>query len=330
MNLKKTSKPSNLFISVIIPVEKKTDYLLEALEHYSQQTYNKFELIIAASYKFTVDYPFVQVVTNKILAGDVASKRNEIIKYGKGEIFVFNDDDVFVPLNYLQTVVNMFVDREVIAACGPLLTPPNDNFRQQASGAVWESYLGSLGAGLYRSRKFPSRIVYDYPAANLIVRKDAFEKIGGFEPGIFPGEDTKFCLLMLNKYNMGVFYHPSLYVYHHRKSLFREHLQQIGKYGHQRGWFALSYPTTSFQLRYFTPAILIVYLFILPFLLSVSSYYKIPLLIYVGLVILEFAVITVRKGYKIGLTCALGIIATHLYYGANFIKSFFGKIISKI
>lgn len=332
MNLNMTSKSLRPFISVITPVETKTAYLTENLESYRKQSYKKFEVLIAASHNFKIEHNFAKVIVNKKLKGDVASKRNEIIKHGKGNIFVFNDDDVFVPQNYLKNIVKIFANSNVFAACGPLLTPPNSNFWQKASGAVWESNLGmgGLGGGTHRSLKKPKRVVYDFPAANLIVRRDIFAEVGGYEPGLYPGEDTKLCLDIYNKYKKGVNYDPKLYVYHHRKPLFKKYLTQIGRYGTQRGWFALSYPETSLKLIYFVPTIFFLYLVFLPLLFLLNIILIIPFFIYAIGLLLEGAYIARKKGVAIGATAVLGIITTHLYYGFRFLVSFIGRPVKRI
>ena len=326
------------FVSIIIPIERKTKYLEEALNCFSKQTYQDFEVIIASSAEFSTQYSFARVIVDKKLSGDVASKRNQILKFGRGEIFVFNDDDVFTPVQYLERIVRKLKNPKILALCGPLLTPPKDSFCQQASGAVWESYMGSLGAGVYRSRKFPARMVYDYPAANLIVRKKTFEAVGGFEKELYPGEDTKLCLDIFNKYQKGIVYDPSLFVHHHRKALFKPHLVQIGRYGKQRGWFTLSYPETSLKLLYFLPSFFLVYILSLIFI-SFKSYITsdfsfpfiiiLPLLIYLSLLAIEGVEIVYRKGILAAGLAVPGIFLTHLYYGYKFAKSFTAKIILK-
>lgn len=328
MSIKKEKK----MISIIIPIEHKTAYLVEALDCLSKQTYQNFEVFVTSSVEFSIPYSFARVVVNQKLAGDVAAKRNEVSKYGTGEIFVFNDDDVLTPTQYLENIVKKFKNPNVFAAAGPLLTPPNSHFMQKASGAVWESYLGmgGLGGGIHRSLRRPAHIVYDYPAANLIIRREIFEDIGGYQPGLYPGEDTKLCLDIFNKYNKGVNYDPNLFVYHHRKPLFKAYLNQIGRYGTQRGWFALSYPETSFKLLYFIPALFLLYLIFIPVLAIVNSTLVLPLLIYLILIILEGGLIMLRKGPRIAVIASLGIIATHLYYGYKFLAGFVSKLRQKM
>lgn len=338
------------FISVCIPIERKTLYLEEALRAYSQQTYKDFEVVVSSTQFFSTPYRFVRVVSNRNLKGDPATKRNQVLKYGKGEIFVFNDDDVFVPTTYLENVVKLFGDKTILIAGGPLLTPLSDSLLQKASGAVWESFLGSEGAGVYRSRLMSARIVYDYPASNLIVRRDAFKQVGGFPPRIYPGEDTKLCLDICNKFNIGVYYHPNLYVYHHRKPLLKAHLRQIGRYGRQRGRFALSFPETSFKLQYFLPSLFLLYLAGLVILLILDqlkiflfsaqdgsasggpfSFFTLtPLVLYISLVLLEGMNLSIRKDIPVALLATMGIVATHLYYGWRFLQSFTGKLFQKL
>lgn len=313
-------------ISVVIPLEKKGDYILEALDSYSKQTYRDFEVLISTTEPFNVSYKFAKVITDRSLAGDPSRKRNKAVIISQGEIIVFNDDDVYVPPGYLERIAQIFNNSEVYGAGGPLLTPPSDNLLQSAGGLVWESYVGSMGAGVFRSRKMASRVVYDYPAANLIIRKKIFNELCGFEEGLYPGEDTKLCLLLSEKYNTGINYRPELYVYHHRRPLFGPHLRQVGRYGTQRGQFALSYPQTSFTLPYFIPSLLLLYFLTLPWTVKHSSLVFIPGLIYLSIITTEAVVFAYKKNIIIATLMIPAVMATHLYYGYRFIMSFIHKL----
>lgn len=326
-------------ISVVIPVEHETKYLKEALSHYSKQSYKNFDVIVSTTKPIELSYKFATVYVNKRLSGDASLKRNVIIKKGKGDIFVFNDDDVYVPKHYLRNVARVFQNEDTIAAAGPLLTPAKDAFMQQASGVVWESYLGSVGAGVYRSRVMSSREVFDYPAANLIVRRGVFEKVGGYERGIYPGEDTKLLVDIYGITGKGAIYSPKLVAYHHRKPLFSKHLQQIGRYGFQRGQFSLAYPTTSFKIQYFLPAVLVLYeIAILLYVVFASPVYNMtimklvlaPIALYLLLLLTETCYIVYRHGVLLGLTGSLGILATHIFYGYKFIIGFTFRIFRRI
>jgi GT2 family glycosyltransferase len=329
-------KKYNPRIAVIIPIEEKTDLLNATLASYRKQTYDNYHIYLSSTKPFKIQDKKVTVYSNIKHKGEVALKRNLALRLREADILVFNDDDVIVPSNYLKKIVQKLRQEKIHAVCGPLLTPKNSSLMEAGSGAVWESYMGSIGAGIYRSRKMDDRLVYDYPAANLIIRSKIFRNLGGFEKGIYPGEDTKLCLDLYHKYDTGVHYFSELYVYHKRKALFKAHLAQIGRYGKQRGKFSISYPKTSFKLTYFLPSILTVYgitvflyLFISgpvynPYILFALT---VPVIIYGVLIFSESVIIVCTKGFKIGVLAFFGIIATHVYYGFNFIKGFIYKTI---
>lgn len=317
-------------ISVVIPVEKNSPKLENALRAYAKQSYSNFELFVSSSEAFASKYDFAAVIENKKLRNDPASKRNEIIKYANGEILVFNDDDVATPPEYLRNIAEIMEDKAFIGAAGPLIVPSDRTSRQSATAAVWESNLGmgALGGGMHLSRKLPARTVFDQPAANLILRREVFASVDGFEPGLYPGEDTKLCLLIYNRFKKGLRYDPKLFVYHNRASLFRPHLSKISRYGAQRGRFSLAYPETSRKPLYFIPSLFLLYLLALPFLvLFLHGIFILPLLLYSILLLLEYINVSRRHSFRTGGLTAAGIVATHIWYGFSFLTSFIGKIL---
>ena len=160
--------------------------------------------------------------------------------------------------------------------------------------------------------------------------RDTFIGLGGFEAGMYPGEDTRLCIELYRKYNTGVYYEPELYVYHHRRSLFKSHLQQVGRYGTQRGKFALSYPETSFILPYFIPSVLLIYFISLPWTMQYSKLILFPGLVYLAVIVVESMVFAYKRNILIATLMVPAVIATHLYYGYRFIVSFMRKLIVKV
>lgn len=120
------------------------------------------------------------------------------LQYARGEIFAFIDDDAYPREDWLKNAIHYFDDPEVGAVGGPAVTAPGDNVWQQASGKVYESFLCS-GGYTYRYIPQAEREVDDLPSVNLIVRKDIFELIGGYDSNYYPGEDTKLCLDIVQK-----------------------------------------------------------------------------------------------------------------------------------
>ena len=305
----------NPLFSIIIPVRQNSPYLQETLKYLKKQTLKNFEVL---------------VISDKISkTANPSQKRNLGASNAKGEYLVFFDDDSFPKTNYFnnaQKLVQKYP--EISAFCGPCLTPPKDNVFQQASGLFWSSFLGSGGAGVYRNSKRKARFVDDYPSVNLIVKKKDFIKAGKFNSKYWPGEDTILCLNLTKKLKQKIYYHPSLIVYHHRRSVLIKHLQQISRYAIQRGYFAKKFPQTSFRFGYLAPSLFFIYLIILLINTFTFKYNLliIPLYCYLSILILSLITLIFQtKKLILSLLTTLTIPITHIYYGILFLHGLFKK-----
>ena len=301
--------------SVIIPVRKTNDYLKETISKLKKQSFKDFEIL---------------VITDKISgSANPSEKRNLGAKKAKGEYLAFLDDDSYPHKNYFNNALKLIEKNpEFSAFCGPCLTPPKDNLYQKASGLLWSSWLGSGGAGVYRNSVQKSRFVDDYPSVNLIVKKNDFSLVGGFDVSFWPGEDTVLCLNLVKKLNKKILYHPSLIVYHHRRSVLLPHLQQITRYAVQRGFFVKKFPETSLKIGYFIPTLFFLYLLL--FLINViylrQFLLNIPLYLYLSILFLSFLIFVFNKNkLKVSFLATITIPITHLYYGILFLHGLFKK-----
>ena len=294
--------------SIIIPIRTPNTYLKETLNFLKKQTVKNFEVL---------------VITDKISkTPNPAFKRNLGAKKAKGQYLAFLDDDSYPNKNWLKNAKKQLEKSSNIAAvCGPCLIPPTDNIYQKASGLVWGSLLGSGGAGTYRNNISKSRFVDDFPSVNLIVKKEDFDKIKGFDTHHWPGEDTILCLNIIKKLKKKIYYHPSIIVFHHRREVIKKHLHQITRYALHRGLFARIYPENSRKIGYFGPSAFFIYLITLP----ITKIYF-PLNIYLILLSITFINFIIKKNsLYLSLLATITIPITHLYYGILFIKGFFMK-----
>lgn len=294
-----------ILFSIIIPVREENDYLNETKQKLSKQTYKNFELL---------------VITDKISKSpNPCIKRNLGAKLAKGKYLCFLDDDSYPDKNWLLNITKQIKKNPNYASfCGPALNPPHDNLLQKASGHVWSSVMGSGGAGVYRSLVSTPRFVDDYPTVNLIVKKTIFNKIGGFNIKYWPGEDTIFCLDLINS-NEKIYYHPSIIVYHHRRAILKEHLAQTNRYAMHRGHFARIFPKNSLKIGYLIPSLFSIYFITIPL-----HQFLLPLYIYLALLFLTLIDITIKsKNILLALLSTITIFITHLTYGILFIKGYF-------
>ncbi len=209
------------------------------------------------------------------------------------------------------------------------MTPADDGVLQKVSGAVFESYVGGAKARDRYLSIGSVKEVEDWPTVNLLVRKDVFEKVGGFDNTYWPGEDTKLCLDILHA-GYKIIYEPKAIVYHHRRSDLLKHFKQIGNYALHRGHFAKIYPETSRKPFYFVPTMFDLYLIVLAILFiihaSLFMILLVPLIAYCLLLIADALIISFRwKNPLVGLITIPMVFLTHVWYGIRFVQGLLSK-----
>lgn len=320
---------NRMMVSILIPVKGDNRNLRECVEACLRLDYPDFEVMILPDEM--IDLPYsdrVRIIPTGPLGP--AKKRDMALDRAKGEILAFLDDDAFPRPDWLKNAVKNFGDEDVAAVGGPAVTPDNDTWRQKASGQVYASFLVS---GPHNRRYIPKQRCEtdDYPSCNFLVRKDAFERIGGFNTKFWPGEDTVFCLKLTKELKKKIIYDPDTIVYHHRRPLFRQHLMQIKSYALHRGYFVKHFPATSFKISYFIPSIFVLGLVagaILSFfnpILGILYTEAVLLYLFLGMAY------SFKRNESVQLqqSVFMGIILTHLTYGVYFIKGLLLKRLSE-
>ena len=239
-------------VSIVIPLHVDGPTFRRDLATYADLEYpGDVQLIVVADKDVDLDGVAADtVVTGRELTGP-AEKRDAAFPVATGDVLAYIDDDARPDPQWLLRGVRHFARADIGAAGGPGVTPPEDGFWERAGGAVYASYLGS-GPVRYRFTPCRPRVVDDYPAYNLLVRRTALEQVGGWGSSFYGGEDTKLCLALVER-GWRIVYDPEAIVYHHRRPLFLGHLKQIWNVGVHRGYFVKAFPATSRRLSYFLP-----------------------------------------------------------------------------
>lgn len=313
-------------VSIIIPVKAINEFVHESLRYIQQLNYPDYEVLLLPDGNVEESFSQTRVITTGRVGP--AEKRDFAIKYARGDILAFLDDDAYPSLDWLKRAVVHFDNSQVAAVGGPAVTPPSDNIWQQASGEAYASWLVSWR---YTYRYCPGRLqeVDDYPSVNLLVRKDIFARTGGFNTNYYPGEDTKLCLDII-KLGYKIIYDPAVLVWHHRKPVFKPHLRQIANYALHRGNFARILPATSCKVAYFVPSLFVLFVILFP---GLGYFFKWLYPIYwwvvtLYLLLVAVSVIRIKSFYLIFLTAAT-VIATHFTYGTYFLKGLFTKKLTR-
>ncbi len=318
---------TNNLVSVIIPFQKPNPYLKETLQHLNNIKGENIEAILLPDSDLSpeqfseIKFPLRIIPTGQV---SPAIKRDIGAKESTGQILAFIDDDAYPDERWLDMALVHFQDPDVAAVGGPQITPDTDSFWQKVSGAVFLSPLNGRAVCRYWpcARSFG---VDDWPSVNLLVQKQDFLQIGGFDSQYWPGEDTKLCLDIIDKLGKRIVYEPQAKVYHHRRPGFGKHIKQVGNYGLHRGYFVKRLPKTSCRLSYFLPSMFFLFvllgwmaLLIHPLLVVL---YLILWCIYLGsLLVSTIGIFNKIHNFKIALSTLPYLVGTHFWYGWRFIQ----------
>ena len=143
---------------------------------------------------------------------------NRAARQARGEYLVMLNDDTEVQPGWLESLVATADANADAGAVGSRILH-SDQTLQEAGSLVWRdgSTLG-VGRGLPESsRRYDYLREVDYASAcSLLVRRDTFERLGGFDERYFPGynEDVDLCL-GIHRLRQRVLYQPRSVIVHH-------------------------------------------------------------------------------------------------------------------
>lgn len=204
-------------VSIIVLSLDPPESLLKDL---SEQTYQDFEIIIARE-------------------KGIVKAMNKALEKAKGEILVRIDDDVLLPKDWLQQIVDSFTDYTIAGVTGPTYVPyklrqNRDSIRfidkhQNNPLLKWlfddsimsPAKIYKCGSVSYGSNfcEHIWNIDYDIDhleGTNWAVRTELIRKVGGFDES-FDGVSEWFdddCLFKIKKLGYKLKYNPKAFLYH--------------------------------------------------------------------------------------------------------------------
>jgi len=320
--------------SIIIPVKELNDYVRETVPYILQLDFTDWELFIVTNENQNTEWPSESRI-KMMSSGRVgpAEKRDIAASVATGQYLVFLDDDSYPEPNLLSLAFEKFT-QGAVALGGPAVTPQTDSFKQKVSGAVFSSKITGGSPERYRPVG-EQREVDDWPSVNLMILRDAFLKIGGFNSPYWPGEDTFLCLKLLRAGHR-VTYVPNLIVWHHRREGLFRHMKQVGAYGLHRGYFARHLPETSRRIQYLFPSLVFLMFLSAPIALLLPGIFQLFVLlgmsVYLMGVVAGVGDIMRWEKKSVAVAAFPYVVATHVSYGYWFLRGLFrrGQLVSKL
>lgn len=188
-------------VSVVMPTKNRAAAIAMAVASLFNGRYTNFELLVVDQSNNTatsealsrfMDDPRFHYRVNRRPGVGAPSSRNIGLALSNGELLVMVDDDVTMPVDWLERIVAEFAaDPAVEVVIGRLTAPPYD----RSTGYIPEFYPHRYLDGW--------RLVTVVSAANIALRRSLLERIGGYDELVGPGgrfgigDDSDFALRML-------------------------------------------------------------------------------------------------------------------------------------
>jgi len=229
------------FVSVIVPVYNGESMIGECIEALLAQDYPKdrYEVIVVDNdstdgtarvvQRYSVVYLFEDGGKGPYVA------RNAGAQQARGDLLAFCDADQLADKRWLRELVAMLQDG-CVAAAGPMLA-------YEAKTASVVDHFAAIEA----------QVVPDRPAGpqrggrvlagtgNLLVRREAFQALGGFRQDAVWGPDRDFASQLLSL-GQDIAYAPHAVQYHRPRATAGSLLRHEIRFGHARGYLRKTNP----------------------------------------------------------------------------------------
>ena len=169
--------------SVVIPAYNEAKYISRALSALQQQSFRDFEVIVKDGLSQDDTVNIARKFTKKVFSkrdSSAADARNQGASYARGEVLVFIDADTLLPPDTLGRFSSLLDKPKFVgASCRkvPLSSSILDRVLYEfVNFSTWFGSVLHLGGA----------------HGNLmLIRRDAFEAVGGFNPDIIVAEEQE-------------------------------------------------------------------------------------------------------------------------------------------
>ncbi|MEJ2003466.1 MAG: glycosyltransferase [Cyclobacteriaceae bacterium] len=269
------------FYSVIIPVFNRPGELDELLSSLTKQAYSDFEVIVVEDGSAR---PAADVVRkyNELLKIRYIEKensgqgfsRNRGFEEARGDYFIVFDSDCIIPPGYFSAVEKHLEGNRLDAFGGPDRAHGSFTPMQKAISCSMTSPLTTGGIRGNKKRLGP----FHPRSFNMGISREVYNTVGGYKITRM-GEDIELSI-RIHESGFSVGLIPDAFVYHKRRTSFRDFFKQLHFFGRARINIGRFYPS-EIRVVHFFPMVFTIGFLLLWFLPLISMpLFKAGLLLY--------------------------------------------------
>lgn len=329
-----------MFFSVIVPLYNRPAEIKEMLTSLLDQTYHDFEVIIVEDGSKNKAEDIVNKFKDKLNIQYYFKKnegqgfaRNYGFERAKGDFFIVFDSDIIVPKDYFIKVIEGIKENGLDAFGGP--DAAHESFTP-IQKAISYSMTSPFTTGGIRGNK--KHVGQFHPRSfNLGISREVWEKTGGFKLSR-RSEDIEFSIRMINSgFKVGLI--PDAFVYHKRRTSFKQFYKQTHNFGKGRIDIYCLYPK-ELKPVHALPAVFVlglIFLFMINVinLLTMDEIYFLHMLGLIGnlflvlfTVMLFLHALFTTKNLKVAILSVIAAYTQLIAYGSGFLSQYAHKFIT--
>lgn len=248
-------------VCIGIPFTTWNELVEESLKGCLSLDYENFSVVLAPNEGVKIPDEFLRdsrVVIAPTKTSAIAAKRNEGLKKCNADFYACIDSDAYPRRDWLKNAINIFEKSpDTWAVGGPNVSPEYKSFKKRAVSNALKSFLVG-GPRVFAKRLSPDRFVDDLQTCNLIFKKEAILKTGGFDENFVTAEDTDICE-KIRKFGRKIYFAREVVVYHHNRSLWLPFIKQKIVFGYAVLPFIKKHLNLG-KLFIFLPLIMLLYI----------------------------------------------------------------------
>lgn len=254
-----------MLFSVIVPIYNRPDELRELLDSLVQQTRLPDEVLVVEDGSTNRSDGVVAQFEGRLPVryfykpnSGQGFARNYGFERATGDYFVIFDSDAVIPPHYFETVEAYLQNDPLDAYGGPDAAHPDFTDVQKA---ISYSMTSPFTTGGIRGSKKNLGGTFHPRSFNMGLSRRVWEKIGGYKISRM-GEDIEFAIRIIhNGFRTGLI--PDAFIYHKRRTSFRQFFRQLQFFGRSRINISRFYPD-ELKLVHTFPALFTLFLASVP------------------------------------------------------------------